>query len=387
MAEEEAPATEPSEETTELEDFERDSAHILPLSILNLKTPALRRARMVKNARLEGVVEIFESPDTGSGQIEVESLQKEFEWPTSPPHPDLLLLRKLAELSSYDVYSLRLLLRDLDIPIEDLSALSLSEPMKSELTEYMKEFTRPLIARIYGDEDKSITDLNSILSLFRDPDVEKAREKLQVMADQLNIEIHEIPKFLEDYGDIYLSLSYFKKGLKDYEASIDMFLGAVEELQNHDQLKKDIKFMKSSNTITIAINHVLAANKDRFQYFEKYTKNMWDNISAEKFREVEKTIKSYHTTIGGALCTLSVKMNAWNRKFPTKRAGGPIQRSDFIMSDMEHGIDKILEMERNAPPFPKDVLPADEAAKTENNAEENAEKNDADDTPPDDGDK
>ena len=84
--------------TEEVEDIDRDSAHILPLSILNLKTPALSRARMIKNSQLDGVIEIFESTDTGSGQIEVDFLPNEFEWPTMPPHPDLVLLRQLSVL-------------------------------------------------------------------------------------------------------------------------------------------------------------------------------------------------------------------------------------------------------------------------------------------------
>ena len=360
MAETESEPPQEITGTQDIQDFDRDSAHTLALSILNLKTMALDRARMIKNSRLEGVVEIFQSASTGSGQIDVDFLPNEFDWPTMPPHPDLILLRKISALSSYDVYSLRLLLRDLGVPIKDLTGLSLSEAKKKELTEYMKEFTRPLISQIYGDEDKSLTDLDSVLSLFRDPDVEKAREKLQVMADQLKIEIQEIPKFLEDYGDIYLSLSYFEKGLKDYEASIDIFIKSVEELQEHDQLKSDPKFMKACHTITTTINYLLNTNKERFKYLEKYTKDMWNDLSADKFRNVEKTIKSYHTTIGGALCTLSVKMDAWNIKFPSSKAGGPIKRSDFIMSDMIHGIDKILEMERKAPPLPKGEIQADQ---------------------------
>ena len=329
-------------------------------------------------------MEIFQSTDSGSGQIEVDSLPKEFDWETTPPHPDLALLKKLSVLSSYDVYSLRLLLRDLEIPTEELKALSLSESKKAEMTVYMKDFTRPLISQIYGEEDKSITDLNSILSLFRDPDVEKAREKLQVMADQLNIKIAEIPKFLEDYGDIYLSLSYFKKGLRDYETLIESFLDDLNELTEHVQLKNDIKLVKGCNTISRAINHLITANKERFLYFEKYTKNMWDDITAEKFHDVESSIKSYHTTIGGGLCALSVKMNSWSRLFPNKRAGGPIQRSDFIMSDMIHGIDKILTLERQAPLLPDQAArvgqPPKDNAKNDANDSNDAETGNADDT-------
>ncbi len=39
---------------------------------------------------------------------------------------------------------------------------------------------------------------------------------------------------------------------------------------------------------------------------ERSTQDMWDNISAERFHQVEDMIESFHTTIGGELCSLSV---------------------------------------------------------------------------------
>ncbi len=60
-------------------------------------------------------------------------------------------------------------------------------------------------------------------------------------------------------------------------------------------------------------------------------------------------IESYHTTIGGVLCALSVKMDAWARLFPKKDSGGPVKRAEFIMSEMRQGIDKFQKIEDSAP--------------------------------------
>ena len=76
---------------------------------------------------------------------------------------------------------------------------------------------------------------------------------------------------------------------------------------------------------------------------------MWDNISGERFRTVEAMIKNYHTTIGGELCSLSVKMDAWRQLFPNPRSGGPARRADFIMTEMRQGLEKIKEIEQLAP--------------------------------------
>jgi hypothetical protein len=113
-----------------ISDTDRDSLYILPLAIIPLRTPALRRARMIKNVRLDSAVELFEDAKTGSGQIEVEDLPHEFGWCERPPQPDLLVLRKLALLPSFDVYSLRVLLRRHDIPVNDYASLRLSKAKK-----------------------------------------------------------------------------------------------------------------------------------------------------------------------------------------------------------------------------------------------------------------
>ena len=94
---------------------------------------------------------------------------------------------------------------------------------------------------------------------------------------------------------------------------------------------------------------MLAAITGRFENFDRSTGNMWDNITAERFRQVEKLIKDYHTTIGGVLCALSVKMDAWARLFPKKDVGGPVKRAEFLMSDIKPGIDTIQKIEVSAP--------------------------------------
>ena len=78
----------------EISDEDRDSLHILPLGLIEIQSQAIKRARLIKNANLETVIEMFDNRQTGSGQIELPGLAREMGW-VSPPHPDLMLLRKL----------------------------------------------------------------------------------------------------------------------------------------------------------------------------------------------------------------------------------------------------------------------------------------------------
>lgn len=330
-------------------DIERDSLHILPLSIIPFETPALSPARMIKNVRLESVIEIFHDQDSGSGQIDVQKIPAEMGWPDDSVHPDFELLRNLARLPSYDVYSLRIMLRSLGIDVNNQNDLKLSESKVAELSSYMTQFTRPLISEIFGENAEELDSFGDILSLFRDPDVRKTRMRLQAMADKLAIELTEVPTFLEDFGDIFLSLSYYRQCLDQIAPTIDMFLDSLIEIRKNRQLSNDANLVETCIRIESVLNESLSAVAGRFENFDRNAENMWENISAEQFRIVKNQITGYHTSIGGTLCALSVKMTAWLQWFPHPDYGGPVKRSEFIMSEMKQGIERIQKIEASAP--------------------------------------
>ncbi len=339
----------PDRSIAEMRDIDRDSLYILPLSIVPAKTPPLKRARLIKNARLESVAELFEGADIGSGQLAIDDLPAEFRWPDIPIHPDLVLLRKLALLPSFDVYSLRILLREQNIPINDYSALRLSKQKGDELAEYMTTFTRPLITKIYGGDDVSIQSYDDIIGLFRQPDAKKAMEKLKIMARRLEIRVDEVPKFLEDYGDIFLSLSYYRQCLDYIQPLLADFLEWLEDLCQNRQVQSQRNLMATCRAIQAILSGLVFSMNRRFDKFNESTAGMWDQISAARFRQVEKMIKGYHTTVGGVLCSLTIKLETWARNFPHKKAGGPDTRAEFIMSDMRPGIGRIQQIEDMAP--------------------------------------
>jgi hypothetical protein len=338
-----------SDDLSEIPDIDRDSLHILPLAIIPLQTPALRRARLIKNVRLDSVLELFESGRTGSGQLDVESVPRALEWPEIPIHPDLKVLRKLAKLPSFDVYSLRVHLRELGIPVNSSEALKLSPAKNRELMSYMTTFTRPLIVQIYGTEDLSVQSFEDLIDLFRQPDVKKAVEKLKMMARRLEIKTEDVPKFLEDYGDIFLSLSYFRSCLEHITPIVGDFLEWLDDLMKNRHFRQEPNLMKTCAFVQATLNESMAAVSGRLEDFDNSTKDLWENVSAARFRQVESLIRSYHTAIGGVLCALTVKIEGWARTFPHKNSGGPQKRAEFIMADLRQGIEKIQHIEGMAP--------------------------------------
>lgn len=327
---------------------DNDSLHILPLHIIPLETSALRSARLIKNVRLDSVIEFFRDESTGSGQIDVQSLPTQMEWQEDSVHPDYDTIRKLSRLPSYDVYSLRILLRGIGIAVDQEQSLRLSSSKVAELSDYMTSFTRPLIQQLFGEAELNLDTFEDVIALFRDPDVRKARSRLQTMAESLNISIMEVPQFLEDFGDIFLSLSYYRQSLDDIAPVLDEFYESLKDIRCNRQLSNDRNLLKTCAEIEEVLNGSMAAVTGRFENFDRSADDMWNNLDAARFRKVKESIRTYHTTIGGILCALTVKMSAWRDLFPSKNHGGPVKRSEFIMSEMKQGIQKIKKIEEAA---------------------------------------
>ena len=169
-----------------------------------------------------------------------------------------------------------------------------------------------------------------------------------MMAKRLDIDLMELPRFLEDYGDIFLSLAYYKSTL-DYTAPISRnFLDSMHAIRSNWELKNDANLMKTCDMLEKTFTGLSAHLKRLFDEFDRSTKDFWNDVSAERFRQVEALIESYHTTIGGVLCALSVKMTAWNELFPKPTTGGPVKRSEFIMLEMRQGIEDVRRILKDA---------------------------------------
>lgn len=331
------------------EDAAKDALDELPLTILPLATASLKRARLRKNIRLESVIELFADQGTGSGQVDCKNLHIHYGWPEGPDHPDQKLIAALGYSTSYDVFSLRIALRDLGVSIEDFSALQLSDSKKAELTSYMKSFTAPLIRQIFGQSGVNVDDFDSLVGMFKNPNREEALRNLKLMAQQLNVELQEVPKFLEDYGDTFLSLAYFQEILDALIPRISKFRHELRALRGSYGLSRNALFMRGSGGLDLALSNIVSSITGRFDSFNTSSRNMWDNINAESFARTRRLISAHHTTVGGVLCGLQVKIKGWEEAFADFTIEQQQRRrSEFILTDMRAGIEQIEALENSA---------------------------------------
>jgi hypothetical protein len=327
-----------------------DTLHVLPLSIVPFHTTALRRARMVKNMALESVVELFKDDYTGSGQIKLTELDSIIEWSKDDDSMDRSIIKKLGEMNSYDIYTLRIYLRKLNIDVNESEVLKLSNEKSRESGKYMADFTRPLIRQVYGSTDADIENIDQLIGMFKSPDQEQALENLRKLARSLKMELQEIPNFLEDYGDIFLSLAYFRECVDRIIPNVSQFLEDIKEFRTNFQLKSDRNLIHTCDLLENTLTSITTSLAGRFESFDHHSQDMWTDINPQSFHKVKNMIASHHDTLGGVLCGLAVKMARWQEKFGDGR-GGPVQRSDFVMSEMRQGIEVIQKIENSAPDF------------------------------------
>jgi hypothetical protein len=331
----------PEQDGSQTFEEDNDALHVLPLARIPLKTPALRRARLIKNSHLESVVELFNGRSMGSGQIYPEDLSRRFE---IKDRADIDLIEQLAELPSYDVYSLRLELRRLGIDVEGQDALRLSQNKQSQLAEYMTVYTRPLIVQVYGGERNDIHDITQLLNLFRVPDVEAARKNLAALAAKLKVGLEQLPSFLEDYGDVYLSLSYYQKCLDENVPIVKAMFDVLAELRESANMRSNLPLMEACDRVEKRLNNLVMEVTSLTDMFRARTEDMWSDISPERFNAMRQTITSYQSKIGRNLCVIAVKMKAWSTHFPRPRAGGLYKKANIILSDIRPGIDTLADM-------------------------------------------
>ncbi|MEZ5669977.1 MAG: hypothetical protein R3F55_21585 [Alphaproteobacteria bacterium] len=328
----------------------KDSVHVLPLRTMPIKTRSLSDALLTKNMHLESVVELFSGPFSGRGHIPPRQLRQHFDFGDGR-HDDYELILKLSELASFDVYSVRVALRDLGLDVDTVQHLRLSPEMERQVSSHLAAFIRPLMAQVYGHADDGEKSFADILKLFQSPDVATAKTNLMRLAERLEIGLFDIPLFLARYGDVYLSLSYYAFCLSQLEPTLADFLGVLRTLPEAPGYRGSREIAHACQLIERRLTNARFGIAQVIDIFRVETQHMWSDISSASFQRMEDTIRHYQKDIGGSVCALTVKLNSW---LALKGKHHPPRIAAFVMSDMLRGIEHVTQVQfrdlRDQPP-------------------------------------
>ena len=318
-----------------------DAIDALPLTIIPLSSTTLKSARLVKNSRLETAVELVNDPISGSLQIRPEDIVDN----QVGTEADQAVVTKLSELPSYDVYSLRSSLKRLGIEVDE-TVLELSDNMKDKLNRYTQEFTRPLIKNIFGDGEE--VDAQNLLKLFNDPDRERVAHRLKVMANKTGMPLNEIPRFLADYSDVFLSVAYYRHTFQSIVPDINRFWLWLGDLRTHREVNSSPRTLASCKKVEESLRFLSTSIRERLTKFQGGFDLFWGDINKDSFSTLRSEIVENHAGMGAVLCGLVVKMRHWSEEFPDNAVGSPSKRSQFVMTELEPGLENLKQMENEA---------------------------------------
>ena len=325
---------------------DNDSLYVMPLALIPFETPGLARGRLRMNGALVHVMDVFNDGKGRRGYILLEDInqkfgQQNYGWKASDqPHPDLALLEKLHNLSSFDVYSLRILFRKLGIRSPNPDALQLSAQTTASLSAHLKRFTAPLILNVYGDVS-ALGNAADPVELFRNPDKESAVRNLRALADRLEIGIEGIPEFLERFSECYLSISYFERYLHEIYPEQTTVIGELEQLTASHYLQDQIIMRTNCERACATLSELMSSALGKIERFHLETNTMWQSLTAERFYEISEMVNSYQISVAGVLCGLGIKMTEWRKRFETPDTGSPAARVEMLMSSLLPGLDKL----------------------------------------------
>jgi hypothetical protein len=323
---------------------DKDSLDVLSLASIPLTSNTLKNAKLIKNSRLETAVELYNDPVAGSLQIYPADIADQI---AASPR-DQEIINQLAGLSSYDVYSLRTSLKKLGIDVTDTESLELSDDMKESLDNLSVHFTRPLVEKIFGSGKIDVTDSHALQKVFRDPDVARVRENLKIMTEKTGIPLPELPKFLEEYSEVFLSVAYYRYNFDAISIDADRFLAWVKELRDHKDVASSPQTAQSCRKVDEAMRFLIASIRDRLSKFEVSFEMFWKDINRESFATLRKQIEENHASMGAVLCGLGVKLRGWGKAFPDNNVGGPQKRAKYVVTDLEPGVEKLKAQEMEA---------------------------------------
>ena len=331
-------------EVHQVEARRMDALHAMPLVLVPLETTALTHLKLVKNYHLESVVEVYTVRRTRSAQVNIENLPHYFGWPENTNNQDLAILRRVGALPAFDIFSLRRLLREMGMDIDKHEPLKLAVEMADQRAGQMLVFTRPLIAQVFGDENIVINTTRDLMALFEDADSAKVLKHLQRIAAELGIRVEAVPNYLENYGDMLMSLAFFRESLDELAPIVDEFLGTMNTVRDNQILAMDDDLMNICNEVENDVNELTAAIAGRFKMLDRMSGEIGAGGGTKKFREIEKMIGGLHSFIGGVLCGLTVKMTVWDRMFPDREDTSPAQLADFIKYHMKQSLETMQEV-------------------------------------------
>jgi hypothetical protein len=320
--------------------LERDNLHSLSLSAFDIQHNGLKNARLIKNTFLDTVVEFMDDEFAGLGHIRAKDLSTTFN-DAEVCHKEIKMITGLMALPSLDCYTLKRGLEPLKLSLLDEGVLELSDEMVASLFPLMSKVTRPLIQYLYTDDNLRIKDTKSLLGLIQNTDRVKVKNRLNILASNLEVSLTKLPNFLMEFGKLFLSISYFENIFIEYNRKLDQLLSWAEDGMQNSSFRNDPNAQREHTTCDRRLKELKGNLESRFNHLFTITQINWDELKSSEFRIIQREILSQQANLAIGLCGLTVKILEWEKQFPSA-GGSPQQCFEFLSSELNTGLENLL---------------------------------------------
>tara|TARA_Y100000746_G_scaffold201197_1_gene186005 strand:- start:405 stop:1118 length:714 start_codon:yes stop_codon:yes gene_type:complete len=225
--------------------------------------------------------------------------------------------------------------------------LKLSDERVGTLFDLMSRITRPLIQYLYTDDNLRIKDTSGLLSLIQNTEPLKVKDRLDMVASNLEISLNELPNYLQEFGELFLSVSYFESTFREFNPKLDQFLLWAEDGVKNSNLRNDPNAQRELTQTEQKFRELKENLEARFRLLGNITQIDWQDLGASDFKKIQREILSQQANLAIGLCGLAVKMIEWEYQFPSA-GGSPQQCLEFLSAEANTGLDNLL---RSLPPL------------------------------------
>ncbi len=162
------------------------------------------------------------------------------------------------------------------------------------------------------------------------------------MSAKLHVHTEEIPKFLDEFSDVYLAVSYYKHYADRSRVVNSSLMEELGKLPDKLKWKHDPEVERGCMEIREFMRALLFQIYAKLDEFERETKLFWVDLNPERFRNLQILVREPQSIITGVLCGIGVKLSRWRQRFPTAEHGSALRRYEVMRNDIRPRIRRLM---------------------------------------------
>jgi hypothetical protein len=160
------------------------------------------------------------------------------------------------------------------------------------------------------------------------------------MAQNMSVSLPKLIESLEEFGDLFLSVSFFEKINIEACSKLDQLTLWAEDGVKNSNLRNDSSAQSKFSQVERRLGYIKSNLHSRFDHLGKITQIDWEEFGASDFKTIKREILSQQANLAIALCGVMVKTFEWEKQFPSA-GGSPQQCLEFLSQDLSMGLENL----------------------------------------------